>query len=157
MQLNTATARILSAASDGAEKVAAAAEDAARAHRALVAAGEIGSQGDDDAWMWNHAASVVDVDAADRATCAVADYLCSALGGVALDAGPCGEAEATREGDYGDLLRMARGVLLRSALVSRDGGGVDERGTEIGASEGCLLYTSPSPRDQRGSRMPSSA
>ena len=23
--------------------------------------------------------------------------------------------------------------------------------------EGCLLYTSPSPRDQRGSRMPSSA
>ena len=25
------------------------------------------------------------------------------------------------------------------------------------ASESCLLYTSPSPRDQRGSRMPSSA
>ena len=24
-------------------------------------------------------------------------------------------------------------------------------------SDGCLLYTSPSPRDQRGSRMPSSA
>ena len=24
-------------------------------------------------------------------------------------------------------------------------------------TEGCLLYTSPSPRDQRGSRMPSSA
>ena len=24
-------------------------------------------------------------------------------------------------------------------------------------SENCLLYTSPSPRDQRGSRMPSSA
>ena len=24
-------------------------------------------------------------------------------------------------------------------------------------SAGCLLYTSPSPRDQRGSRMPSSA
>ena len=24
-------------------------------------------------------------------------------------------------------------------------------------SKGCLLYTSPSPRDQRGSRMPSSA
>ena len=24
-------------------------------------------------------------------------------------------------------------------------------------NEGCLLYTSPSPRDQRGSRMPSSA
>ena len=27
----------------------------------------------------------------------------------------------------------------------------------LGASERCLLYTSPSPRDQRGSRMPSSA
>ena len=27
----------------------------------------------------------------------------------------------------------------------------------IGLSEVCLLYTSPSPRDQRGSRMPSSA
>ena len=28
---------------------------------------------------------------------------------------------------------------------------------EINQSESCLLYTSPSPRDQRGSRMPSSA
>ena len=28
---------------------------------------------------------------------------------------------------------------------------------EIRLSSGCLLYTSPSPRDQRGSRMPSSA
>ena len=28
---------------------------------------------------------------------------------------------------------------------------------EEGFSVGCLLYTSPSPRDQRGSRMPSSA
>ena len=27
----------------------------------------------------------------------------------------------------------------------------------IGSNETCLLYTSPSPRDQRGSRMPSSA
>ena len=26
-----------------------------------------------------------------------------------------------------------------------------------GEHDGCLLYTSPSPRDQRGSRMPSSA
>ena len=28
---------------------------------------------------------------------------------------------------------------------------------EVDAHKGCLLYTSPSPRDQRGSRMPSSA
>ena len=27
----------------------------------------------------------------------------------------------------------------------------------VDGGEGCLLYTSPSPRDQRGSRMPSSA
>ena len=31
------------------------------------------------------------------------------------------------------------------------------RGTIDGGATGCLLYTSPSPRDQRGSRMPSSA
>ena len=28
---------------------------------------------------------------------------------------------------------------------------------EFGTIKACLLYTSPSPRDQRGSRMPSSA
>ena len=27
----------------------------------------------------------------------------------------------------------------------------------VGGTKDCLLYTSPSPRDQRGSRMPSSA
>ena len=31
------------------------------------------------------------------------------------------------------------------------------RNVMIDQSYGCLLYTSPSPRDQRGSRMPSSA
>ena len=37
------------------------------------------------------------------------------------------------------------------------------KGTKFGCGQGlcgactCLLYTSPSPRDQRGSRMPSSA
>ena len=30
-------------------------------------------------------------------------------------------------------------------------------GLSLGGTTGCLLYTSPSPRDQRGSRMPSSA
>ena len=32
-----------------------------------------------------------------------------------------------------------------------------EEDTKKKVSRGCLLYTSPSPRDQRGSRMPSSA
>ena len=30
-------------------------------------------------------------------------------------------------------------------------------GDDLMVARGCLLYTSPSPRDQRGSRMPSSA
>ena len=151
VRLNAAAARILSAASEGAAKVAAAAaEDAARAHRAWVAlSGEVdlpsapgsapGSAPVHVAPLhWNHAASVVDADAADRATSAVADYLSAALRGCALDAGPCGEAEPTREGDYGDLLRMARSVLLRPALGASGGewGGVDERGTDVGASDG---------------------
>ena len=41
---------------------------------------------------------------------------------------------------------------LRSPLHSRYA-----RGYARGYAHGCLLYTSPSPRDQRGSRMPSSA
>ena len=32
-----------------------------------------------------------------------------------------------------------------------------KRFDSIGVESTCLLYTSPSPRDQRGSRMPSSA
>ena len=40
----------------------------------------------------------------------------------------------------------------RKEMLARIGAGsVDEFYTD------CLLYTSPSPRDQRGSRMPSSA
>ena len=41
-------------------------------------------------------------------------------------------------------------------LDSLDSEGGEET-DEFGASDACLLYTSPSPRDQRGSRMPSSA
>ena len=32
-----------------------------------------------------------------------------------------------------------------------------DNGSDLGFPDTCLLYTSPSPRDQRGSRMPSSA
>ena len=31
------------------------------------------------------------------------------------------------------------------------------RGVDLDVNDGCLLYTSPSPRDKRQSRMPSSA
>ena len=35
--------------------------------------------------------------------------------------------------------------------------GVDKKNLDITVAEGCLLYTSPSPRDLSTSRMPSSA
>ena len=44
--------------------------------------------------------------------------------------------------------------LLQTHLVRRK---VDPRVLEVKSSEGCLLYTSPSPRDSCASRMPSSA
>ena len=34
---------------------------------------------------------------------------------------------------------------------------VSPTGKAVSVTDACLLYTSPSPRDQRGSRMPSSA
>ena len=60
--------------------------------------------------------------------------------------------------EYADLLIVIAGsILVRSAgcvindIWDKDlDGGVERTKT-------CLLYTSPSPRDQRGSRMPSSA
>ena len=52
-------------------------------------------------------------------------------------------------------------VALSDRLVELDEKGANiERLLTAGVginAEGCLLYTSPSPRDQRGSRMPSSA
>ena len=42
-------------------------------------------------------------------------------------------------------------ILMSKAIV------VEDTLTAYGKIAGCLLYTSPSPRDQRGSRMPSSA
>ena len=43
--------------------------------------------------------------------------------------------------------------------IDNDGDSVDYDGDgyPLGQERNCLLYTSPSPRDQRGSRMPSSA
>ena len=46
-------------------------------------------------------------------------------------------------------------MCTRSALVRQLPGRIIGRTTDL--SGNCLLYTSPSPRDQRGSRMPSSA
>ena len=45
-------------------------------------------------------------------------------------------------------------VTLREAIVAANNDAIVAPEGETGS---CLLYTSPSPRDQRGSRMPSSA
>ena len=62
----------------------------------------------------------------------------------------------------GILSLLIGGFMLFSLVWADPGIGVhtDVRpGIVIDRAEtkGCLLYTSPSPRDQRGSRMPSSA
>ena len=53
--------------------------------------------------------------------------------------------------DVGGLTAGQR-VLIHAAA-----GGVGHYAVQFAKLKGCLLYTSPSPRDQRGSRMPSSA
>ena len=47
---------------------------------------------------------------------------------------------------------LAFDSVVRENLFTSDFYGIDPHQVEL-----CLLYTSPSPRDQRGSRMPSSA
>ena len=50
------------------------------------------------------------------------------------------------------------GAKGQDAKPAQDESTKKQAGKQAGeASRGCLLYTSPSPRDQRGSRMPSSA
>ena len=51
------------------------------------------------------------------------------------------------------------GIILETILAS-DVSATDTQITlssDVNKDKACLLYTSPSPRDQRGSRMPSSA
>ena len=52
-----------------------------------------------------------------------------------------------------DAVKACTGEINASMKSARDV--TQQVGDELGQS--CLLYTSPSPRDQRGSRMPSSA
>ena len=68
------------------------------------------------------------------------------------------------EGLFGVLPRHAPLLadLTRGVVQLHQNGKVIDRfmidgGLADVSSESCLLYTSPSPRDQRGSRMPSSA
>ena len=52
-----------------------------------------------------------------------------------------------------DNANLGAATLNAITAASQIGGDVHV----LVAGSGCLLYTSPSPRDQRGSRMPSSA
>ena len=60
-----------------------------------------------------------------------------------------GKVAVITGGNGGIGLGFARAVAAAGADVSIWGTNADKNA--------CLLYTSPSPRDQRGSRMPSSA
>ena len=54
-------------------------------------------------------------------------------------------------------LKTKEGTFLKECLLITSEPAVGGTSFDIGLSDTCLLYTSPSPRDQRGSRMPSSA
>ena len=68
-------------------------------------------------------------------------------------------------GDPGDLVNVKSGYGRNFLIPTGKAVRADEenkaeyekRKEALMTAEACLLYTSPSPRDQRGSRMPSSA
>ena len=60
------------------------------------------------------------------------------------------------EGFRLDLALLEQQITPRSRLLVINSPG-NPSGQVMARAEICLLYTSPSPRDQRGSRMPSSA
>ena len=70
-----------------------------------------------------------------------------------------------QDGDLGlletgkfEIYRHKNGIRIRNSLFSLSYYDIHYRQIiDIDETNACLLYTSPSPRDQRGSRMPSSA
>ena len=63
-----------------------------------------------------------------------------------------------KAGQYAYRDRKVRKRNFRSLWIQRINAAARLNGSTYGQFiNGCLLYTSPSPRDQRGSRMPSSA
>ena len=74
-----------------------------------------------------------------------------------------GIGASTGEASLGGILGGGIGGAIGGALTANSGAILNPTQARVfgGLSGGlagvCLLYTSPSPRDQRGSRMPSSA
>ena len=67
----------------------------------------------------------------------------------------CGSSGDVATDDGDDLAQILQALEEAEAAEQSQ---VQSEGEVVPAeSTGCLLYTSPSPRDQRGSRMPSSA
>ena len=95
----------------------------------------------------------------ERAASAKADEVVAFGGtggdGTCLDVGEGGFAE---DGMVGQR-NAGAGELFAKAIGMPSGAAGDDEGvaTQGAGCMACLLYTSPSPRDQRGSRMPSSA
>ena len=58
---------------------------------------------------------------------------------------------------YPEPVALAGGVTVPIITTAEGGFRATVEQLEAARTENCLLYTSPSPRDQRGSRMPSSA
>ena len=85
------------------------------------------------------------------------------MGGGRLEGGLLGAARdlaaVHAEGFLADLLTQDEDRVDEGLGAGRASGQVDVDGDDVVAAldDGCLLYTSPSPRDQRGSRMPYSA
>ena len=61
------------------------------------------------------------------------------------------------QGILGDDHRQAGFFLDQAVEVTQQGAAAGEYDAALGDVRACLLYTSPSPRDDTGSRMPSSA
>ena len=70
---------------------------------------------------------------------------CSSGAASAVD-GPAASFDVNNNIEYSDLSPVNNNMSFTGPVTAANGG-----------PNTCLLYTSPSPRDQRGSRMPSSA
>ena len=55
------------------------------------------------------------------------------------------------------MMRLGLDIAIMGCIVNGPGEMADADYGYVGKGKGCLLYTSPSPRDGRISRMPSSA
>jgi len=88
------------------------------------------------------------------------DFNCNIQGMEQLKANSEKLAKEARKAASASVLRQAEMVrdAIRTKAPQGPTGNLKRSAiAKLMPEKGCLLYTSPSPRDQRGSRMPSSA